>query len=291
MTPDRFCTSDQWSILASAASYSNLAGVLGGFLIAAIALLFDRSSREAVHTLALFAGAVLILMLSSFVFSLITGTQVPEGHDARDACAIAWTQGAVSTAMLAAGTTALFGGLGWMLAAHAINKATHAGPKDLQAFCFLADFGGWLTFAASMATTVILSEVLIDYLRFMYGHRPQLWTVALIVVAGAVVIVVDFVLILRRTRALRRSMRNPDDDTKLALRSVQVATVGVGVLAVGACWLAVSLARLPREWLTAPNGVFVVFVLGVTFVLPTVVSTAICYSVASADEDQAVSSE
>jgi ABC-type Mn2+/Zn2+ transport system permease subunit len=102
---DEFCTSDQWSMLSSAASNSQLAGVLGGFLITAIALLFDRNSREGVHTLALFASAVLVLMLSSFLFSLITGTQTSDG-DRRGICAIAWTQGAVSIGMLAAGTTA-----------------------------------------------------------------------------------------------------------------------------------------------------------------------------------------
>ncbi|MEC4762942.1 hypothetical protein [Mycobacterium sherrisii] len=54
MNPDPFCTSDQWSMIASAPSTSQLAGVLGGFLITAIALLFDRNSREGIHTLALF---------------------------------------------------------------------------------------------------------------------------------------------------------------------------------------------------------------------------------------------
>ena len=63
MNPDEFCTSDQWSVLTSAGSNSQLAGVLGGFLITAIALLFDKNSREGVHTLALFASAVLVLML------------------------------------------------------------------------------------------------------------------------------------------------------------------------------------------------------------------------------------
>lgn len=123
MNPDEFCTSDDWTPLTSAATHSQLAGVLGGFLITAIALLFDRSSREAVHTLALFASAVLILMLDSFVFSLMTGSQIPDGAGRRAECAISWTQGALSTGMLAAGTSALFSGLGWMLASHAVNRA------------------------------------------------------------------------------------------------------------------------------------------------------------------------
>lgn len=106
MNPDEFCTSDQWSVLSAAASHSQFAGVLGGFLITAIALLMDKKSRESIHTLALFSSAVLVLMLSSFLFSLISGNQTPAEGDARGICAIAWTQGAVSTGMLAAGATA-----------------------------------------------------------------------------------------------------------------------------------------------------------------------------------------
>jgi hypothetical protein len=80
--------------------------VLGGFLITAIALLFDRTTCDGVHTLALFASAVLILMLAS----------------------------------------------------HAVNKVPHDNHDDAAAFSFLAGLGGWLTFAAAMTTTLILSE-------------------------------------------------------------------------------------------------------------------------------------
>ncbi|MGZ8714511.1 MAG: hypothetical protein ACXWZX_15245 [Mycobacterium sp.] len=123
-------------------------------MITAIALLMDKNSRESVHTLALFSSAVLILMLDSFLFSLITGTQVPSEGDRRGICAIAWTQGAVSTGMLAAGATALFGGLGWMLASHAVKKVSEQEAEDAGAYSFLADLGGWLTFAATMTTTL-----------------------------------------------------------------------------------------------------------------------------------------
>jgi hypothetical protein len=185
MNPDTFCTSDQWSMIASAASTSQLAGVLGGFLITAIALLFDRSSREGVHTLALFSSAVLILMLSSFLFSLIGGTHPPDSGDRQGICVIAWTQGNLATGMLAAGTTALFGGLGWMLASHAVNKVPSQDPADIRAYCFLADLGGWLTFGAAMATTLIMSETSIDYLYFVLGHRPALWLTGTIVTLRA----------------------------------------------------------------------------------------------------------
>jgi hypothetical protein len=281
MNPDEFCTSDDWSPLAAASAYSQLAGVLGAFLITAIALLFDRSTREAVHTLALFSAAVLILMLDSFVFSLVTGSQVPVDGDRSGPCAIAWTQSALSTGMLAAGAVGLFGGLGWMLATHAVNKSAQSDADDVRPYSFLTDLGGWLTFAAAMATTLILSETAIDYLHFMFGRRPAIGWVALITTAAAVAVVIDFALIYVRTRSLRKSLSDPSEQTLLGMRSVRLATIGIGVLAVVATWIAVSLSRLPKDWLTTPNTAVVVFVLVLTFVVPTVLSTAICNSVAS----------
>ena len=262
--------------------------MLGGFLITAIALLMDKNSRESIHTLALFSSAVLILMLDSFLFSLITGTQVPADGDRRGICAIAWTQGAVSTGMLAAGATALFGGLGWMLASHAVKKIAEQDAEDAGAYSFLADLGGWLTFAAMMTTTLILSETTIDYLRFMFGRSPDLWATGLIIVSAAMVILANFAVVYVRTKTLRKSLADTSEPTRLALRSIKVATVTTLGLAIIASWLAVSLARFPQSWLTEPNIGFVVFVVTLTYVLPTVVATAICYSVASTDERLAI---
>ncbi|WP_240163053.1 hypothetical protein [Mycolicibacterium sphagni] len=270
-------------MLTSAPSTSQLAGVLGGFLITAIALLFDRNSREGVHTLALFSCAVLVLMLDSFVFSLITGTQVPEDGDRRATCVVAWTQGVSATGMLAAGTTALFGGLAWMLASHVVNKFPDetADDRDIRAFCFLAALGSWLTFAAAMSTALIMSETTIDYLSFMYREKPAGWAIAMIIAVTSVVVLVDLRLVIVRTWRLRRSLTNTAETTLLEMRSIRLATVSMLVLAILASALAGSASRIPDEWLSAPHlGVVIVGVLA-GFVLPTIVSTAICYSVPS----------
>ena len=269
-----------WSPLLSAASYSQLAGVLGGFLIAAIALLFDRSTREGVHTLALFSSAVLVLMLDAFLFSLMTGNQVPDQGDRQVICTITWTQGAVSTGMLAAGTTTLFGGLGWMLASHAVNKMPNEDLRDVRAFSSPCRPGGWLTFAAAMVTTMIVSETSIDYVEFVLGPTSDRWATVLFVTLGTAAMVADFVLVYVRTKALRTSSANTSKPTHLALRSIKVATVCTVILAVAASFLAVGLPRLPDDMLTSP-GLGIIVVLTATFVLPTVISTAICYSVAS----------
>ena len=81
-----------------------------------------------------------------------------------------------------------------------------------------------------MTTTLILSETAIDYLRFMLGGRTELWWVGTITVSAAVLIVIDFALVYVRTRTLRRSLANPAETTRLALRSIKVATVGTVTL-------------------------------------------------------------
>ena len=121
----------------------------------------------------------------------------------------------------------------------------------------------------------------------MFSRRPELWLTGLIVTSAGAVIVIDFVLVYVRTRALRKSLADTAECTQLALRSIKVATVCMVVLAIGASWLAVTLARLPKEWLTAPNNAVVMLVLVLTYVFPTIVSTAICYSVASTDRQEA----
>lgn len=283
MNPDTACSTDQWSMLTSAPSTSQLAGVLGGFLITAIALLFDRNSRESVHTLALFSCAVLVLMLDSFVFSLISGTVVPEDGDRRGTCAVAWTQGVSATGMLAAGTTALFGGLAWMLASHVVNKfpAQADDDQDTRAYCFLAVLGSWLTFAAAMSTTLIMSETTIDYLSFMYAGKPAAWAITVVIVAAAVLVLVDVRLVAVRSVRLRRSLVDPAESTLLAMRSIRFATVSMLGLAILASALAGSASRIPDEWLTAPHLGVVITGIVVGFVLPAMVSTAICYSVPS----------
>ena len=57
-------------------------------------------------------------------------------------------------------------------------------------------------FAAAMTATPIVSEKSIDYLRFMWGHRPTVWVEGTIVVAAAAFEITDFALVYLRTRTL-----------------------------------------------------------------------------------------
>lgn len=263
---DELCSSDQWSMLSSASDLSKLAAALGAFLVTAIALYLKGEVRESVHTMALFSSAVLILVLSAFVFSLLTGTAVAADGDRREICATAWTQGTLAIGMLSVGATALFGGLGWMLAGHAEGRmAAHAG-KDHSGYEFLARLGSWLTFAAAMSTTLMLSETTIDFVHFMVGS-PDGWFAGVIAAAAAAVVLVSLFSILRRSSS-----------AGMTLQALKVATVGVVALGVVASWMAMSLPRLPNDWLVDPGAAIVGAVVTLSFVVPGVIAMAICYS-------------
>lgn len=65
------------------------------------------------------------------------------------------------------------------------------------------------------------------------------------------------------------------------MRAIRFATVGMTGLAVIGAWLTMSINRFPKDWLTNPNIAVVMFVVLLTYVIPSLVSTAICNSVAS----------
>lgn len=260
-------------MLSSAATLSSLAAALGAFLVTAITLYLKGEVRESVHTMALFSSAVLILVLSAFVFGLVAGTTVTADGDRRAVCAVAWTQGALATGMLAAGATALFGGLGWILAGHAAGRLSDHTRGDDRGYAFLSRLGSWLTFAAAMSTTLLLGETSIDFLHFMFAGGAHRWLVGVIVAATALVVVSSLVSVAYRTRSASAA-----EPTSSTLRALKVATVGIVALGIVATWMAMTLARFPDEWLTAPSLALVCAVLLLTFALPGGIATAICYS-------------
>ncbi len=134
------------------------------------------------------------------------------------------------------------------------------------------ELGSWLTFAAALTTTLLLSETSIDYLHFAFHGRPERWLVGLVVLGAAAVVLTSFVLVLRA----------PGEQSSLG--ALKVATVCVVVLGVGASWLSMTLARFPKDWLTSPAPPIVLMVLALTFALPAVIAGAICFSAPSARE-------
>ncbi|CAG7642529.1 hypothetical protein SIM91_02400 [Rhodococcus opacus] len=175
---DETCATENnpWSIISSASTNSTLAGVLAAFLIAAIAVLFAKEHEAYVQTMALFASAIVILALDSYLFSHITGIEpkvlLSEGEVLVDdtylnACARAWTQAMPASGMLATGGVALIAGLSWMLAIHGSTA------RPIQPH--LATLGGGLISVVIITTTLLLTATTIQYLELLYQDNVNIW--------------------------------------------------------------------------------------------------------------------
>lgn len=111
-----------WSALDGAGADSTLAGVLAGFLIAAAAALFMRYDRADANMIGLFASGVVVLTLSSYLFTVLTGTPHPQRYDPK-ICGQIWSQWLPCFTMLLIGGSVLLCGLAWALVSYSENLA------------------------------------------------------------------------------------------------------------------------------------------------------------------------
>jgi hypothetical protein len=261
MTLNSDCVTPEapWSIIASASTNSALAGVLAGFLLAAVAVLYDKDRAEHAQTLALFFSGVVTLGIDSYLFSHVTGIK-PVAGAFDQACARAWTQGIAASGMLVVGTIALTAGLVWMLTRFAIDHPSHSSK-------FLGLLGGVLTGCIILITTLLLVVTAAQYLHVAYrGDLPKglmntIYTLGLIpvFVGGAVVFV--------RTRAVVKNMPAPGTAPNNSLLPDPVvlpyATVGMAILAFFAPVLSGAVPLMPTHWASDPNPLF----LGATLII------------------------
>ncbi|EKT77331.1 hypothetical protein WSS_A38276 [Rhodococcus opacus M213] len=216
MRIDEMCATENnpWSIISSSATNSTLAGVLAAFLIAAIAVLFTKEHEAYVQTMSLFASALVVLALDSYLFSHITGIQptvlrMPElgtkeaeflyDDTYLNACARAWTQGMPASGMLATGGVAVIAGLSWMLAIHG-STARPVQP-------FLAQLGGWLTGVVIGTSTLLLTATTIQYLEFLYKDDVNNWVETLVWLGALGAVVWAGGSIFCRTRKMSRTLK------------------------------------------------------------------------------------
>lgn len=197
-----------WSIITSAGTNSTLAGVLGGFMITAITVLFLTKGRSELvgQSIALFAAGVVILGLDSYLFSMITGSQLNTFDEAienignvsiienvenvenvdpqiieqlrvlaeqkREVCQKIWAQGLYASGMLAVGGTALAAGIGWLLATFATSKQSKkvgsSYPRRLTATGkSLVEVGACIIGVTLVTATILLGKRIDDYFNYL----------------------------------------------------------------------------------------------------------------------------
>jgi hypothetical protein len=200
-----------WSIMAGAGADSTLAGVLAGFLIvAATALLTQWNDRFGPDTFALFASGVPALTLSSYLFTVLAGSQPVSGY-----CNQMWGQWLPAFALLLIGAAVLLCGLGWALVSYSDNLAVkqleinRPMKRVEETRRFFISLSGCLSLGGTTAMTCWLIAASIVYLKATTGR--DWWGKTLypsfeffVFLFGLYVVVRSAYLVISRTRAARR---------------------------------------------------------------------------------------
>ena len=208
-----------WSIMAGASADSTLAGVLAGFLIvAATALLTQWNDRSGPDTFALFASGVPALTLSSYLFTVLAGSQPVSGY-----CSQMWGQWLPAFALLLIGAAVLLCGLGWALVSYSDNLAVkqlelnRPMKRVEETRRFFISLSGCLSLGGTTAMTCWLIAASIVYLKATTGKdwwgktfypsfeflQIKWYEMSFVFLFGLYVVVRSAYLVISRTRAAR----------------------------------------------------------------------------------------
>lgn len=179
---DSNCTTHGWSVITSAATHSQLAGVLAGFLFTGVVLLFGRKGVSFTQTIALFTATFFILALDSYQYSLIAGN-VPAQGKFDIQCPYIWSQMMPAAGSLAVGAVALACGMSWLLTGHVEastkssnarmgrsrrSKRTPAPSLDRT----LNKLAAVVVVGMIIGAMLLLLATTLDYFEAVYGTRP-----------------------------------------------------------------------------------------------------------------------
>lgn len=236
------CDTLDWSPIGSAASHSQLAGVIAGLVFAAIIVIVERQGPAGRHTeaLTMFLAGFFTFALDSFLFAVVAGERT---------CVRAWTETMIGAGLLGYGAVSLFVGIAWLLHERGLGGTV---PFRVTRV---------IVYALVFIEVAQLNATVRDYLRDIRPPGHTGWLDALLtvgLVVGIAVIAAHALLAVRLRRWTRRS----------AGVSAYVA-IGYAL----ACALAFGLLTVagPGLWSApAAPSVYVTVTLG-SVVLPTLV--------------------
>lgn len=258
-----------WSMVASAATNSQLAGVLAGFMIAVIAVAIFGSHRLDTHTVALFSSGVMALGLDSYLFSGITGSQ-PGSDSEEQICRVVWSQGMAASGLLAVGGSVFICGLGWMLAGHVAG-----GSPMLTKWrrIYLVRLAAMLTAGILATTTGLLVSTTMYYFRLLKFDSE--WEI-LVPVYGAGVVLVSVISALIRSHAMVEKIKFvvPAKQVNTSLGLLPVSTFTVTGLAIAST----LFSGILNLWVDDTNKVVIAIAVAVGLVIPGIVSILIAFS-------------
>lgn len=273
-----------WSVIVSATLNANLATVLAGFTITAIAFLLGRkrSEEKALHAVALFAPGVLVLALASNLFGSIAAIAPPVRNgqvppDGQYVCGVALTQSQAANGMLGVGFVIMVAGLSWTMA--------HAADADTRDRKSLVHLGNSLVLIAIVTVSLLLTRNSLNYVARMHEfgvHLPgqldaALWSIfGFIAVVSAVIIGIRM---LRYYRGLAAGRPLADEETVMARRLRRIPFVSVIVLTAPMAFFGSLCCIVTGQETSTPGGLAAFFALAVGVFLPYLIFLLIASSV------------
>jgi hypothetical protein len=237
------CVSHGWTMISVAATNSQMAGVLAGFVFSGIIILFTRRGPRDTQALGLLCAAFVVLAFDSFLFSFVTGG-ASDPH-----CARVWGEGLVACGMLAVGAVAVVNSICWLLAAHvddirAENASRHVAEPALINLDRLAR---WMVHGVIVGCALWLAMTTRDYLGIVYdGNVPSWldWSVGTVPLTVGVTALALAAPRARRTR--RQEVGSPTNHPRPV--TLSVATFGTLTYGIAAPIFLGLLKSFPDHW-------------------------------------------
>lgn len=243
------CPGNGWSVITSASTNSQLAGVLAGFVFTGVIILIGRPGNKNTHTLGLFSATFVILAFDSYMFSLIAG------GDTDPLCVRVWSEAMPASGMLAIGGVALLGGIAWLLDDSQIDTNTGDGAFDQQLReVNLSRLSRAMFYGVMFAVTLLLTATTVSYLDVALGRRIPDW-----LAWGAALLFTLSVGYTSLTLTRRRRHYEHKEAEQLATSALSYAANGILLYAIIGPVFAGILLNIPQTWWSPqPISIFVI---------------------------------
>lgn len=264
------CASRGWSVIESAPTNSQLAGLLTGFVFSGIVVLFVRRGSRDTQALGLFSAAFVVLGFDSYVFSVLAGT----AHNPN--CAKVWSAALVAGGMLGVGAVAVVGGICWLLAAHTHDVSPEGTEAPFQV-ANLDRLARIMVHGMNFTVALLVARTSRDYLNVAYQRAEPAWLSLSVLAVPATVGLVALGLTARRSRV---GFRSAPLARRLPRRnSVFVAQFGTLAFGVTAPVFASFDLVLPDRWSQQPSWMLVAFTLSGGLLIPGALLVALVIAI------------
>jgi hypothetical protein len=232
------CPANGWSVITSASTNSQFAGLLAGFVFSGVAILAARSGLRNLQALTVFCAAFPVLGFDSYLFSLVSGG----GADM--ICLRVWSQGEVASGMLGVGGLAVVTGISWLIVGHLGEGLRISGDGDWRPYVIasLDRLSRFMVYGVMVAITLLLAATALDYLEVQSIVYVPEWLTWMVALSPAVVGLVAISMARRRSRVAHKDRTDQLDVTP------KVASFGILIYAVLGPIFAGSFARIPDSW-------------------------------------------